>query len=729
MGDVWGGLTAMLVALPASIAFGLLIYTPLGGRYAAFGAVAGILGAVVIGLVASLFGGTPRLISAPCAPAAAVLSAIVVELAHPPATSSAPRLDANQVLALITVIALGAGALQLLFAALGGGQLIKYIPYPVVAGYLSGVGVLIAISQVPKLFGFPQGTSLWAGVSQPEVWQWPALGVGVVTMAVMVTAPRMTHVVPAPIIALATGVAAYFTFGLARPELLTLADNPHVIGALGGPGGNQLAALSDRWASFASIGLHHLYAALAPALTLAVLLSIDTLKTCVITDALTRSRHDSTRELRAQGLANLAASLVGGIPGSGTLGATMVNIGSGAQTRWSGVLEGAFALAAFLLLGGLVAWVPVAALAGILIVIAARMVDRNVFQLLRRASTRFDFAVVAAVVVTAVGANLIAAAGVGTALAILLFIRAQAASAIVRRKSSGDHMFSKRRRLPEQAAMLEAKGNQTAIYELQGNLFFGTTDRLFTELETDLRTRRYVILDMRRVQSVDFTAVHLLEQIEARLAEKGGSLLFSGLPPNLPTGQDLQTYFDEVGLVKSSGRACIFDELDGALEWVEDRILEEENLVATSRAPLGLRDLDLFRGFDDALLDALAACVRERSCATGEQIFSSGGKGDELFVIRRGRVRIMLPIPNGKPHHLATFSRGDFFGDMAFLDRGERSADAVAEAPTDLYVLSRARFDEMAERFPVMGKRAFARLARALAIRLRQADAELQALE
>lgn len=729
MGDVWGGLTAMLVALPSAIAFGLLIYSPLGGRFAAFGAMAGILGAVVIGLVASLFGGTPRLVSAPCAPAAAILSAVVVELVHLPAGSSAPTPDANQVLALITVIALGAGALQLLFAALGGGQLIKYVPYPVVAGYLSGVGVLIVLGQLPKLFGFPQGSGLWPGLFQPELWQWTALGVGTVTVAAMLTAHRVTHLVPAPIIGLVAGVAAYLAFGFAHPELLTLAGNPHVIGTLGGQGGEPLAALADRWASFTRLDLPLLQLALVPALTLAVLLSIDTLKTCVITDALTRSRHDSTRELRAQGLANLAASLAGGIPGAGTLGATMVNIGSGARTRWSGVLEGLFALAAYLLLGGLVAWVPVAALAGILIVVAARMVDRNIFQLLRKASTRFDFAVVVAVVVTAVGANLIAAAGVGTALAILLFIRAQAATSVVRRKSSGDRTFSKRRRLPEQAAVLAEKGNQTTIYELQGNLFFGTTDRLFTELETDLQARRYVILDMRRVQSVDFTAVHLLEQIEARLAEKGGSLLFSGLPPNLPTGQDLQAYFDEVGLVKSSGQACIFNELDDALEWVEDRILEEENLVSTSRAPLGLRDLDLFRGFDDAMYEALAACIRERSCVAGERVFGRGDKGDELFVVRRGRIRIMLPTPNGKPRHLATFSRGDFFGDMAFLDRGERSADAVAEVPTDLYVLSRSKFDDVADRFPAMGKRAFSRLARALAIRLRQADAELQALD
>src|SRR3990167_5302790 len=161
MGDVWGGLTAMLVALPASIA-----------------------------------------------PAAAVLSAIVVEFVQALATFFSTRPDADQVLALIAVIALAAGALQLLFAAVGGGQLIKYIPYPVVAGYLSGVGVLIVLSQMPKLFGFPEGTGLWAGVSQPEVWQWTALGVGAVTVTAMLTAHRVSHLVPAPIMALVAGMAA-----------------------------------------------------------------------------------------------------------------------------------------------------------------------------------------------------------------------------------------------------------------------------------------------------------------------------------------------------------------------------------------------------------------------------------------------------------------------------------------------------------------------------------------
>lgn len=728
--EIWGGLAAMLVALPSSVAFGLVIYSTLGPGYAAQGVMAGILGTVVLGIVAPVFGGTPRLITAPCAPAAAVMAAVAANLLKLGSPEKAGALEAEQVPVLLTLVAVMAGGLQLLFGAIGGGRLIKYIPYPVVTGYLSGVGVLIFLSQVPKLFGLPNDTSLWKGLTSPALWKWPGLIVGAVTMAVMLLAPKLTGVVPAPILALGGGIVAYFGLGALTPELLTLSGNPLVIGPIGEVGGSALVALADRWTSLGRINLGDLGAILIPTLTLAVLLSIDTLKTCVIVDALTRSRHNSNRELVGQGLGNLAAAFAGGVPGAGTLGATLVNINSGGQTRLSSALEGVFALVAFLLFGGLVAWVPIAALAGILIVVASRMVDRDSFQLLRQRSTILDFLVVAAVIVTAVSVNLIAAAGVGLWLAICLFLRDQIRGTVVRRKSYGDHTFSKKRRLPEEGAVLEKQGAQTAICELQGSLFFGTTDQLFSELEPDLNSRKYVILDMRRVQSVDFTAAHLLEQIEAQIAERQGYLLFSNLPPNLPTGQDLQTYFDQVGLVKPSRNVRIFNELDDALEWVEDRILEEERMPQTAQeSPLKLHEIDLLKGFDTETLAVLGSCVSEKCFEQGQNIFNQGDTGDEVFLIRRGAVRIALPLGGGQSHHLATFGRGDFFGDMSFLDRGVRSADAVASTATDLYVLSRARFDPVAIKCPSLGQKVFARLARALAIRLRQTDAELHALE
>jgi SulP family sulfate permease len=718
----------MLVALPASIAFGVAVYSVLGPRFAPQGALWGIVGATVVGIMAPLFGGTARLISAPCAPAAAVLGAFALELTSGAAADAAAQ--PARVLLLLTLVALLSACLQMAYGALGGGTLIKYIPYPVVTGYLSGVGVVIFIKQLPGLFGLPKDAGLWTGLTSPALWRWPGLVVGVVTIAVTLLAPRFTKAVPAAILGLLGGVATYFVLGLLRPELLTLADNPLVIGTLGAAGGSLQQAFAARWSGLGALRFADVGLVAMPALTLSVLLSIDTLKTCVVVDALTRSRHDSNREIIGQGLANLSSALLGGMPGAGTSGATLVNIASGGRTRLASVLEGVLALVAFVLLGPLVAWAPIAALAGILIVVAYRMFDRGSFRLLRQRSTILDFLVVASVVIVAVGVGLITASGVGVGLAIILFIRDQIRGSVIHRRTYGNQVFSRQRRLPEEIALLERKGDQTLACELAGSLFFGTTDQLLSQLEADLKLRRYVILDLRRVRSVDLTAVHMLEQIEAQLSERGAQLIFSALPKSLPTGQDLREYFDEVGLVRPTRHVRVFNQLSDALEWAEDRILEQEGRAREDDlAPLELREIDFLKGRKEETVRELAGCVVEKSFATGERIFEQGDVGDEIFFIRRGTVRIVLRLADGKEYHVATFTRSDFFGDMAFLDRGVRSADAVAAAPTDIFVLSRERFEKVAEQHPRLGRQLFADLARSLAIRLRHADGEIRALE
>ncbi|MCX7147301.1 MAG: SulP family inorganic anion transporter, partial [Sulfuritalea sp.] len=281
-GDFWGGFAAMLVALPSAIAFGVTIYASLGGSYAAYGALAGILGATAMGLVASSMGGTNRLISAPCAPAAAVI-----------------------------------------FGGIGLGRLIKYMPYPVVSGYLSGVGLYVISGQVPKFLGAPAGTHLGHALAHPALWVWQGMAVGAATILAMLFAPRVTQRVPAAILALLAGVLCYFGLAFFDAALLD-PRNPLVIGPLGGSGGGFVDAMAGRWAGVGHLGMADFTVLLMPALTLAVLLSIDTLKTCVVLDALTRSRHDSNRELIGQGLGNITSAVVGGMPGAGTMGATLV---------------------------------------------------------------------------------------------------------------------------------------------------------------------------------------------------------------------------------------------------------------------------------------------------------------------------------------------------------------------------------------------------------------------
>ena len=720
-GDLWGGLAAMLVALPSAIAFGVTIFSPLGGSYAAQGAIAGILGVTALGLIAGAFGGTNRLITAPCAPAAAVLSALAIQLSQEGVTP-------ESVVLMLTLMGLICGLLQVSFGAVGLGRLIKYMPYPVVSGYLSGVGLIIIISQVPKFLGLPKQTQLWEGLISPSLWQWQGVVVGAVTVIVMATAPMFTKAVPAAILALAAGVLAYFGLGLADPALYTLQGNALVIGPLGGADASFGDAISGRWKAIGDVDFAVIGKLMVPALTLAVLLSIDTLKTCVVLDALTRSRHNSNRELIGQGLGNLAASCIGGVPGAGQMGATLVNMSSGAQTRLSGLIEGALALVAFLILGTFIAWVPIAALAGILIVIGFRMFDRNSLHLLKSRATVLDFLVILAVVVVALTVSLIAASGAGIALAVVLFIREQIRGSIVRSKAYGNQMFSKRVRLPDEMAILEKRGDHTAIFELQGSLFFGTTDQLYTTLEPELKTRTYIILDLRRVQSVDLTAVHMLEQIEATLAERGAFLIFSKLPENVPSGQDMRQYFDQVGLVKAERRIQTFSELDDALEWVEERLIEEEHLERAMEKPLELREIDLFLGRKESTLAALESCMDKRSYKAGEKIFAQGDAGDEMFLIRRGAVRIVLPLSERQSHHLATFGRGDFFGEMAFLDPAPRSADALAFTDTDLFVLSRKRYDTLAEEHKKLAIGLVLGVARVLSIRLRYANAELRAL-
>jgi len=466
-----------------------------------------------------------------------------------------------------------------------------------------------------------------------------------------------------------------------------------------------------------------------PALTLAVLLSIDTLKTCVVLDALTHSRHNSNRELIGQGLGNLASGIIGGMPGAGTMGATLVNMSSGAQSRLSGVFEGILALVAFLVLGSLIAWVPIAALAAILIVIGVRMIDRTSLHFLKSRSTVLDFVVIAAVIGVALTVSLIAASGTGIVLAIFLFIREQIGGSVVRRKSYGNQTFSKQIRLHDEMRILEQRGDQAVIFELQGSLFFGTTDQLYSALEPELKTRTYVILDMRRVQSVDVTAAHLLEQIEDTLAERNGFLIFSRLPHQMPSGKDMHEYFDQVGLVHAESKVRIFSDLDEAVEWVEDRIIEQAALQREDETLLELHEMELFKGRKEETLAALEACMEKRSVKAGERICAAGETGDELFLVRRGAVRIMLPLNDQQAIHLSTFNRGNFFGEMAFLDGAPRSADAMAFTDVDLFVLRRQNFDKLAEEHKKVAIQLLEGLASILSSRMRYANAEMRALE
>ena len=721
-GDLWGGLAAMLVALPSSIAFGVLVYSAIGPSHAGAGAVAGAMGAAALGLVAPLVGRNGGFITAPCAPAAAVMAGFATEIVR-------PDMPAERVVALMAVAALLSAGFQVVFGLLKLGRFIKYIPYQVVSGYLSGVAVIIAVGQIPKWLGLPSEIGFFAGLVSPEHWQWPGIVIGAVTIAVTIGAPRLTTRVPAAILGLAAGIAAYFVIAVFRSDLLELTGNSLVIGPLDSSG-SITDTLGQAAGFLTQIHFSDLHVVVATSATLAVLLSIDTLKTGVVLDVLTRRRHDSNRELIGQGVANAVAAFSGGMPGAGTMGPTLVNVTSGGRSPLSGFVAGLLAIIAFVLLRSLIAWVPIGALAGILMVVAFRMFDWKLFRLLLRPATRLDFVVIAAVIVVAKSVGLIESSLVGVALAIVLFIRAQMRGSVIFSKRDLREVASKTARLTEVRALLDEHGDQGILVELQDDLFFGTTDQVLSELLEDLQTRRYVLLDMRRVQSIDYTAAQLFRQLIERLQERSGRLLLSGMPTSARNAQDFERYLSQLGLLGAGYEIAVHPTRNAALEWMEDQILASVGYEPhTEDPPLELSEIELFREFDDEALAALSEIAEAVHVSAGERLFSKGDEGDALYLVRRGAIDVSLPLAGGNRHHVATVARGDYLGEMTFLDRDVRSADADAKTDTDLFVLSRSRFNAVVFRDAVVGAKVFARLALLVSKRLRSANAELRALE
>src|SRR5262245_1236306 len=204
--DFWGGFAAALVVLPSSVAFGIIAYTAIGPEHVGRGAVAGLLGAVALGVVAPIVGRTAGLISTPCAPAAPVLSATTAGWLSEIAGASVPTSDIPVMMALVVMLS---ACLQMLYGLLGGGRLIKFVPYQVVTGFLSSIALIIVLAQLPKLLGLPKNVSLWQGLISPEIWKWQGVVVGVTTVVVTLASPRITQRCPAVVLGVFAGVLTY----------------------------------------------------------------------------------------------------------------------------------------------------------------------------------------------------------------------------------------------------------------------------------------------------------------------------------------------------------------------------------------------------------------------------------------------------------------------------------------------------------------------------------------
>jgi SulP family sulfate permease len=726
-GDLFGGITSAVVSLPLAIAFGVAAFVPLGPDYVAQGALAGLFAFIIGGFLARIFGGTVSQITGPTAPMVVVIAEFIARFTEDPELANLGMSTAEAILLMVAATILLAGIFQIVIGAVGGGRLIKYIPFPVVSGIMNGIAVLIFLSQLRPFLGLDNSVSFLSIITGQAGYNYAPIIVGVVTIIAAVFAGRLVKMIPAALIGVVAGIAVYFIIGLAAdPGLLQIQNNPLIVGPI--PGALPAPDKAMSFIKFATeIPLSKWAYIIIPALTLSILASLETLLTSVVADMFTKTKHNSKKELIGQGIGNIGAAVFGGLPVCGTASVTMVNINNGGRTWLSGVINSVSLLIIVLVLSPFVKWIPLAALAGILMVTAAQMVDYKTLILFRRKSTLENMIIVLAVTVSMVVFDLVIAVGIGLVIACLLFVREQIKKTIIRRKFSGEDIHSKKVRTQEAMQILHEHGHQIKVYELHDSLFFGTCDKLLTEIERDSDSK-FIILDFKRVNTIDLTGTQLLRQIADWVEDKSHHLLLSYIDmPGDRNKERLRTYLEDVGVIEVIGRNHIFTTTDNALEWAEDLLIKEEMGEEHREVKiLELGDISVFRGLSPEQLQIVQNCVQPVLFRRGEIIFQEGEVGDGIYFILSGYVSVFT---GSRDHRLATFAEGMFFGEMSILEDKPRSATVRAETDTRLLFISKDNFQQLTESDPSIIAHILQRLSRDLSHRLRMTTAEVRTLE
>jgi len=491
-GDFFGGVAAGVVALPLALAFGVA---------SGLGPAAGLYGAIATGIVAAVFGGTPAQITGPTGPMTLVVAGVVAINMLP-----SGAIDLPSVVAIIVL----SGLLQISLGLFRVGTYIRYVPYPVISGFMSGIGVIIILQQVFPMFGAKSPSSDPLSILRhlPLLGgdvKWSAVVLCALTIATGFILPRFTKAVPASLVALVT---------LTALAVLLKLDVP-VIGAI--PSGLPSLVIP-------ALDFERLPSLLAAALQLAFVGAIDSLLTSLVADNLTRTQHDSNRELVGQGVGNISAGLIGGLPGAGATMRTVVNVEAGGRSRISGVIHGLFLFAVLLGLSGLVQHVPRAVLAGLLVAVGIGIIDyRGISHILR--VPRSDAFLMLFVLVLTVFTDLIIAVAAGLIVASFVFMKK--ISDVTERQTTLSQIAEEP--WADELTIPEAVRNKLIIKHVDGPLFFGFASQFLNIASQAATQGRLLVLRMDRISYMDQTGVYALKDALTRLIAAGVRVLVVGV--------------------------------------------------------------------------------------------------------------------------------------------------------------------------------------------------------
>nr|WP_299341345.1 SulP family inorganic anion transporter [Allomuricauda sp.] len=537
-GDLTGGLVAGVVALPLALAFGV---------QSGMGAAAGLYGAIAVGIFAAIFGGTATQASGPTGPMTVVSAALVTA-----AIELTGSLETAMGIILLSFL-LG-GVLQIVFGLLNIAGYVKYFPYPVVSGFMSGVGLIIIILQIFPLFGLSSPKSTISVIQNlPSLFSeanWQALALGAITIAIFYLFPKITKAIPSALAALiVASLIGYFL----KWDVPIIGDIPSGLPSL------KVDTFFPVDSSAYGIILEY-------AAVLAVLGSIDSLLTSVIADNMTKTKHNSNRELIGQGIGNMLAAVIGGIPGAGATKGTVVNINSGGRTRLSGTVHGLLLLAILLGLGTLAANIPLSVLAGLLIPIGFKIIDfRGIKHL--KVVPRADAVVLVIVLLITTFGSLINAVGIGVALASLLFMKKSSELARKGMDVGPVSDFDGSKPWQDELDFYEKYKDTVIIKHLHGPFFFGFTSYFKDGIKTLSKDIKALIIRMDKVPYIDQSGIYALEEAILDLRTQGVEVIFTGLRQQ-PLDQ-----LKSIGMVPDLvPEEDLFEKVDGAFVYLKEKL-------------------------------------------------------------------------------------------------------------------------------------------------------------
>ncbi|MDD4731493.1 MAG: SulP family inorganic anion transporter [Desulfovibrio sp.] len=528
--DLGAGVTVGIVALPLAMAFAI-----------ASGAdpSTGLITAIIAGLIISALGGTRFQIGGPTGAFVVIIAGVV----------SRHGFDG------LLVATLMAGGMLLIMGLLGLGRLLQYIPYPVTTGFTTGIGVLIFLSQLKDFFGLPvepvSGVvqQVSACVQALPLMQPVTFGLGVLTLGSMLLVRRFVPRIPAPFVGIVIATGLTWALGL----------QTETIGSRFGGIPSTLPTLVPFWQFDGSI-----QALLPDAFTIAVLAGIESLLSATVADGMSGTRHNSSTELMAQGLANISSAMFGGLPATGAIARTATNIRAGAATPLAGIIHALTLILFVLACAPLASAIPLASLAAVLMVVAWDMSELHRIRRLLFAPKADSLVMLISFGLT-VFVDLTVAVEVGVVLAALLFMKRMSELTGIQSLDTG---------LPEEDVIDRHNGREkVVVYEISGPMFFGMAQRFMDVMRFTRKRPEKLVLCMRLVPTIDATGLEALETVIQRAQAQGIQVLLSGVNPSI------REIMRRLGTDKLVGEENIFPDFSVA---VSETLLKEEDRKVTA---------------------------------------------------------------------------------------------------------------------------------------------------